>query len=83
MAFPVFQHKAKKVFEFLAEKPSVRIDYTPTYSSWLNQIEILVFQDPAYVISHGVFTSIKDLVRKLHALDPKLKQNGNSDPLDL
>jgi transposase len=33
-------HKTKKVFEFLAENPTVRIHYTPTYSSWLNQVEI-------------------------------------------
>src|ERR1700716_924487 len=33
-------HKTKNVFEFLQAHPTVRIHYTPTYSSWLNQVEI-------------------------------------------
>jgi DDE superfamily endonuclease len=33
-------HKTKKVSEFLAANPAVRIYYTPAYSSWLNEVEI-------------------------------------------
>jgi transposase len=33
-------HKTKAVCNFLARHPEVRIHYTPTYSSWLNQVEI-------------------------------------------
>jgi transposase len=33
-------HKTKAVCAFLARHPKVRIHYTPTYSSWLNQVEI-------------------------------------------
>src|SRR6202047_392883 len=33
-------HKTKAVCNFLAHHPKVRIHYTPTYSSWLNQVEI-------------------------------------------
>jgi len=33
-------HRTKNVFEFLQANPTVRIHYTPTYSSWLNQVEI-------------------------------------------
>ena len=33
-------HKTKAVGDFLARHPKVRIHYTPTYSSWLNQVEI-------------------------------------------
>ena len=33
-------HKTKAVQEFLAENPKVRFHFTPTYSSWLNQVEI-------------------------------------------
>ena len=33
-------HKTKGVFEFLNTNPAVRLHYTPTYSSWLNQVEI-------------------------------------------
>lgn len=33
-------HKTKAVAEFLLAHPQLRIHYTPTYSSWLNQVEI-------------------------------------------
>src|SRR5258705_5975054 len=58
-------HKTKKVFEFLEANPTVRIHYTPTYSSWLNQVEICFSKIQRDVISRGVFTSVKDLARKL------------------
>lgn len=32
-------HKTKGVAEFLQTHPQVRLHYTPTYSSWLNQVE--------------------------------------------
>jgi transposase len=33
-------HKTKSVDEFLARHPKVTLHYTPTYSSWLNQVEL-------------------------------------------
>jgi len=33
-------HKAKDVERFLLEHPRVRFHFTPTYSSWLNQVEL-------------------------------------------
>src|SRR5215472_904378 len=33
-------HKTKEVSAFLQANPNVRIHYTPTYSSWLNEVEI-------------------------------------------
>jgi hypothetical protein len=41
------------------------VHYTPTYSSWLNQVEIWFSKIQRDVISRGVFTSVKDLARKL------------------
>ena len=32
-------HKTKRVAAFLGEHPNVTVHYTPTYSSWLNQVE--------------------------------------------
>ena len=58
-------HKTKKVFEFPEANLAVRIHYTPTYSSWLNQVEIWFSKIQRHVISRGVFTSVKDLARKL------------------
>src|ERR1700722_13454064 len=58
-------HKTKKVFAFLEANRAVRIHYTPTYSSWLNQVEIWFSKIQRDVISRGVFTSVKDLASKL------------------
>jgi transposase len=35
----VSAHRTDAVNDFLAEHPNVAIHYTPTYSSWLNQVE--------------------------------------------
>jgi transposase len=58
-------HKTKNVFEFLQAHPTVRIHYTPTYSSWLNQVEIWFSKIQRDVIARGIFTSTTDLSRKL------------------
>lgn len=58
-------HKTQRVGAFLAEHPNVHLHYTPTYSSWLNQIEIWFAKIERDVIARGVFTSVKDLSRKL------------------
>jgi transposase len=58
-------HTTKKVFAFLEANRAVRIHYTPTYSSWRNQVEIWFSKIQRDVISRGVFTSVKDLARKL------------------
>ena len=33
-------HKTKRVEQFLDDHPNVHLDFTPTYSSWLNQVEL-------------------------------------------
>jgi len=43
----------------------VKLHFTPTYSSWLNQIEIWFARIEREVIARGVFTSVPDLARKL------------------
>jgi len=44
---------------------NVRLHYTPTYSSWLNQVEIWFAKIERDVIARGVFDSVADLKRKL------------------
>jgi len=39
--------------------------YTPTYSSWLNQVELWFAKIERDVIARGIFTSVADLKRKL------------------
>jgi transposase len=58
-------HKTKAVAEFLEDHPKVRFHFTPTYSSWLNQVEIWFSKIERDVIARGVFTSVADLARKL------------------
>lgn len=58
-------HKTKQVAEFLEKHPDVKLHFTPTYSSWLNQVEIWFARIERDVIARGIFTSVKDLSRKL------------------
>lgn len=58
-------HKTEKVTEFVAEHPHIHLHYTPTYSSWLNQVELWFAKIERDVIARGIFTSVPDLKRKL------------------
>lgn len=58
-------HKTQKVRTFLAAHPTVQLHYTPTYSSWLNQVELWFSKIERDVIARGIFTSVPDLRRKL------------------
>ncbi|MGA8656914.1 MAG: transposase [Chthoniobacterales bacterium] len=49
----------------LARHPRVRIHYTPTYSSWLNQVETWYAKIQRDIIARGSFSSLKDLDRKI------------------
>jgi transposase len=73
----VSSHKTERVEDFLKLYPNVQIHFTPTYSSWLNQVENWFSRIQRDVISRGIFTSVKDLAKKLmryireHNKDPK------------
>src|SRR6476619_7575413 len=58
-------HKTQAVEQFLADHPKVRLHFTPTYSSWLNQVEIWFAKIQRDLIARGIFTSVRDLARKL------------------
>ena len=58
-------HKTKAVEEFLNNHPRVKFHFTPTYCSWLNQVEIWFAKIERDVIARGVFTSVTDHSRKL------------------
>lgn len=58
-------HKTQRVDAFLSEHPNVHMHFTPTYSSWLNQVELWFGKIERDVIARGVFTSVADLKRKL------------------
>jgi transposase len=58
-------HKTQRVRDFLSSHSNLHLHYTPTYSSWLNQVESWFAKIERDVIARGVFTSVKDLQRKL------------------
>jgi transposase len=59
------RHKTPSVGEFLEEHKNVALHFTPTYSSWLNQVEIWFSKLERDVITRGIFTSVSDLRRKI------------------
>ena len=58
-------HKTKAVKAWLTAHPRVTMHYTPTYSSWLNQVEAWFGRIERDCIARGIFTSTQDLRRKL------------------
>jgi len=58
-------HKTKQVEAFLRAHSTVRLHFTPTYSSWLNQVELWFAKIEGDLIARGIFTSQQDLKRKI------------------
>lgn len=58
-------HKNKKVKKWLAGKRKVKLHFTPTYSSWLNQIEIWFNILTKDVLKGGIWTSTEQLTTQL------------------
>jgi transposase len=58
-------HKTARVQDFLETHPNVQLHFTPTYSSWLNQVELWFAKIERDLIYRGVFTSVKDLARRI------------------
>ena len=60
-------HKHASVRRWLAARPRFHIHYTPTYSSWLNQVEIWFNIITQRAIRRGTFRSVRDLTQKIEA----------------
>lgn len=58
-------HKTQQVRAFLAQHPRVQLHFTPTYSSWLNQVELWFAKIERDILARGIFTSVADLKRKI------------------
>jgi transposase len=58
-------HKTERVRQFLRDHRRVHLHYTPTYASWLNQVELWFAKIERDVIARGIFTSVPDLARKI------------------
>jgi transposase len=58
-------HKTKGVEAFLEAHPRVRLHFTPTYASWLNQVELWFAKIERDLLARGIFKSVPDLARKI------------------
>jgi len=58
-------HKHQKVRAWLARRPRYHFHFTPTYSSWLNQVETWFGIITRKAIRRGSFRSAKELAEKI------------------
>jgi transposase len=52
-----------------------RLHFTPTYASWLNQVELWFAKIERDLLARGIFTSLPDLARKIRRYITKYKEN--------
>lgn len=69
-------HKHAKVKAWLAKRPRYHIHYTPTYASWLNQVERWFGIITQKAIRRGSFSSVKELVRKIERFVDHYNKNA-------
>ncbi len=68
-------HKTKGVQAFLDAHPRVRLHFTPTYASWLNQVELWFGKIERDLLTRGIFTSLPDLARKIRRYITRYNQD--------
>ncbi len=61
-------HKHAKVRTWLAQLPRFHVHYTPTYASWLNQVERWFGIITQRAILRGSFSSVKELVGRIEQI---------------
>jgi putative transposase len=71
-------HKHAKVRNWLASRPRYHVHYTPTYSSWINQVEIWFNIITQKAIRRGSFRSTKQLRDRIDQFVQNY--NANSKP---
>jgi len=58
-------HKHPKVQKWLQDRPRYHVHYTPTGSSWLNQVERWFAEITRKRIRRGTFRSVRDLIKAI------------------
>jgi putative transposase len=58
-------HKHPRVKRWMAARSRFHVHFTPTYASWLNQVEIWFNRITQRAIRRGTFRSVKELVAKI------------------
>jgi len=69
-------HKHAKIRKWLAARPRYHVHYTPTYASWLNQVEIWFNMITQKAIRRGTFRSVKDLINKINLFVDHYNKNS-------
>jgi transposase len=59
-------HKHPAVKKWLAERPRYHVHFTPTSSSWLNQVERWFAEITRKRIRRGTFRSVRELTKTIH-----------------
>jgi transposase len=59
-------HKHPEVKKWLAARPRYHVHFTPTSSSWLNQIERWFAEITRKRIRRGTFRNVRDLIKTIH-----------------
>jgi transposase len=70
-------HKHARVKAWLARHPRFHLHYTPTYSSWSNQVERWFGLITQRAIRRGSFTSVADLRRQIERFVTDWNQHPN------
>ena len=68
-------HKTEAVEDWLAKRPRWKLHFTPTHSSWLNQVERFFAKITNERIRRGVFQSVGDLQRAIKEYITRHNQN--------
>jgi len=69
-------HKHAKVRAWLAKRPRYHLHFTPTYSSWLNQVERWFGLITSRAIRRGSFRSVRELIQNIE----QFIERHNHDP---
>ena len=59
-------YKHPEVKKWLSARPRYHVHFTPTSSSWLNQIERWFAEITRKRIRRGTFRSVRDLIKAIH-----------------
>jgi putative transposase len=69
-------HKHAKVRTWLAARPRFHLHFTPTYSSWLNQVERWFGLITQQALRRGSFKSVKELIAKINHFVQRYNRNS-------
>ena len=76
-------HKHPRVQRWLAARPRYHVHFTPSYFSWLNQVEIWFNIITQKAIRRGTFGSVKELVAKIDSFVRRYNAQAQPCPISI